>query len=421
MLLIPVIALTVLYPLTSVQVFDRHIWDINYLKDADLVVLARKELLVIECLFCIASGLIKISILLFYRRLSARAVSKAFVYTTWICIGFIIAYSIALTLAPILGCQPISAFWDQVNVLKILGGYKFKCFNEGADVLAASILSAAQDFITAILPTFLYWNLRIPFRQKLALFGIFAIGYGVVALGLVRAYYSWQTFFNTYDITWSTWNILLTSMLELHIGCLCANAPSFKVFFKHFFQEKLSSLSKSSKSPGNSKERYDSGNSGSAHSMSTSLWSKLASKLSSNSGTQSSRGYHDSHNGISVDNHGGVYVHKKIQISHSPTSTTMERRNNNRHLSSITADIICDRDYEDIELGRYNTGRSSDTSSIRTTLLLEEMDLEALPPLPPISRATHVTTIIHDKQLCRATSSSVHDWPSNISLSRGCN
>ncbi|CAA9962558.1 hypothetical protein PTMSG1_05932 [Pyrenophora teres f. maculata] len=376
---IPVIALTVLYPLCSVQTFDRHIWDIDYLRNPERVVTARKILLAIECLFCVASGLIKISILLFYRRLSSRAVSRAFVYTTWISIGFIVAYSIALTLAPILGCQPISAFWDQVNVLKVLGGYEYHCFDEGADVVAASVISAAQDFITAILPTFLYWNLRIPIKQKLALFGIFAIGYGVVALGLLRAYYSWYTFYNTYDITWSTWNILITSMLELHIGCLCANAPSLKVFFKHFFQEKLGSLSKP-KSPVGSKERQDSGHGGSARVKTTGLWSKLASKLSISNGSYNSSGYLDSHTGMSVDNQGGVHVHKEIQITHAPTNTAESARN--RHMSSLTADIICDRDYDDIELGRYTTGHNSRSSSMRTTLLVDEYDVERLPPLP---------------------------------------
>ncbi|KAA8623501.1 hypothetical protein PtrSN002B_006943 [Pyrenophora tritici-repentis] len=361
------------------QTFDRHIWDIDYLRDPERVVTARKILLAIECLFCVASGLIKISILLFYRRLSARAVSRAFVYTTWICIGFIVAYSIALTLAPILGCQPISAFWDQVNVLKVLGGYEYQCFDEGADVVAASVISASQDFITAILPTFLYWNLKIPIKQKLALFGIFAIGYGVVALGLLRAYYSWYTFYNTYDITWSTWNILLTSMLELHIGCLCANAPSFKVFFKHFFQEKLASLPKP-KSPSGCKERQDSGHGGSARVNTTGLWSKLASKFSISSGSHNSSGYLDSHTGMSVDNQGGVHIHKEIQITHSPMSTLESM--GNRHMSSLTADIICDRDYDDIELGRYTTGHNSRTSSMRTTLLVNECDAERLPPLP---------------------------------------
>jgi len=247
-------------------------------------------------------------------------------------------------------------------------------------VLAASIISAAQDFITAILPTFLYWNLRIPLKQKMALFGIFAIGYGVVALGLLRAYYSWRTFYNTWDVTWSTWDILITSMLELHIGCLCANAPALKVFFKHFFQEKLSSLSKS-RSPTASKERQDSGHGSSAHVKSTGLWSKLASKLSSSSGSYNSKGYHDSHNGVSVDNQGGVHVHKEVQISRSPTSMIAESPGN-RHMSSITADIICDRDYDDIELGRYTTGHNSHASSMRSTLLVDESDLGKLPPLP---------------------------------------
>ena len=197
-------------------------------------------MLATECIFCVATGLIKVSILLFYRRLSARVVSRAFLWTTRISIGYIIAYSIALSVAPIVGCQPISAFWDQVDIIKVLQGYEYHCFDEAADVFAASIISASQDLITAVLPTFLYWNLQIPFRQKLALFGIFAIGYGVVALGALRAYYSWQTFYGTYDVTWATWNIFVTCLLELHIGCLCANAPALKVFFKHFFQEKLS-------------------------------------------------------------------------------------------------------------------------------------------------------------------------------------
>ncbi|KAF1941081.1 hypothetical protein EJ02DRAFT_378570, partial [Clathrospora elynae] len=231
---IPTIALTVIYPLAGSDGLNRHIWDINVLGDPGKVVRSRKYILAIESIFCIASGLIKISILLFYRRLSSRVVSRTFKWVTWITIGFIASYSIALTIVPILGCQPISAFWDQADLVKILQGYKFHCFDEGADVVAASVISAAQDLITAVLPTFLYWNLRIPTRQKVALFGVFAIGYGVVALGILRAYYSWRTFYNTYDVTWSTWDIILASMLELHIGSFCANAPAAKFFFAHF-------------------------------------------------------------------------------------------------------------------------------------------------------------------------------------------
>lgn len=361
------------------QAFDRHVWDVDAYTDTQRVVVARKYILAAETIFCAATGLVKVSILLFYRRLSARVVSRAFFWTTWITIGYITAYSIALCIAPILGCQPISAFWDQFDPIKRLQGYEFHCFDEGADVLVASILSASQDLLTAILPTFLYWNLKIPIRQKLALFGIFAMGYGVVALGALRAYYSWNAFYNTYDVTWATWEILLMSLLELHIGCLCANAPALKVFFKHFFHEKITSRSRT-KTPVNSNDQA--GNShGSSKRSKSSLWSKMTSILGSEneSGVRSTKGYHDSHVGVSVDPHGGVHVQKEIQVQHSPT--TMPDSPAERPASVMTTENIDDHYYDDIELGLYTT-RNSGVSSVRSRNDLDNRASDVPPPLP---------------------------------------
>ncbi|KAF1972597.1 hypothetical protein BU23DRAFT_643185, partial [Bimuria novae-zelandiae CBS 107.79] len=85
----------------------------------------------------------------------------------------------------------------------------------------------------------------MPFRQKLALFGIFAIGYGVVAFGIMRSYYSWQIFYETYDVTWTTGQSLFWSLLEIHIAATCANAPVLKIFLKQVLQ--IKSLNKGSK------------------------------------------------------------------------------------------------------------------------------------------------------------------------------
>jgi hypothetical protein len=334
---------------------------------------------------------------LFYRRLGSRAVSKTFRWATWISIGFIVAYSIALILAPLLGCQPVSAFWDQVNPIKVLQGYEYHCFDEGANILAAGIISAVQDFVTAALPTLLYWNLQIPLRQKTALFGIFAIGYGVVALGAVRAYYSWRTFYDTYDVTWSSWDILLTSMLELHIGCFCANAPALKVFFKHFFHEKIVMRSKS-RSANNSNEPKDS-----VHSRlglryakaSTNVLGRFNSLLTRKSNPHKNQGYiSDNQPGVSVDPHGGVHVQREIHITNSPRIAPDNQTSNtdsktDRHASNTTADMIIDHYYDDIELGRYTTGHNSRASSMRSSRIVEEPET-ALPPMPPISpMSTH--------------------------------
>ncbi|KAF2024511.1 hypothetical protein EK21DRAFT_78572 [Setomelanomma holmii] len=386
---LPLIALTVLLPIAASRGFDHHIWDLDAVKDSERFVESRKYVLAVECIFCGASGLIKISILLFYRRLSSRAVSKAFRWTTWIIIGCIIAYTIALTLAPILGCKPISAFWDQVDINKRLKGYKYHCFDEGADVFAASLISAAQDLVTAILSTFLYWKLQMPLRQKFALFGIFSIGYGVVAVGALRAYYSWRTFYDTYDVTWSTWDLMLTTMLELHVGAFCANAPSLKVFFKHFFHDKIASFSRS-KTPSDSKGSKDTAHLGAKGSKTTThVFGKFVSLLNT---SQSKSGYiSEPHHSVSVDAQGGVQVQKDVYVTRSPAST-------DKRESINTTDILYDH-YDDIELGRYTTGNSSQANSMRSASTIEDANFSALPPMPTRSRSVRSAASFQSSQM----------------------
>lgn len=185
----------------------------------------------IYTLFSLTSGLIKLSILLFYRRLSSRAVSPAFRWTMRITIFVIGAYSIAFVIIPIFMCRPISAFWNQVDFERIAHGYKYKCINEGVDVVAHGIISTVQDLVVAFLPTLLCWNLQLPVRQKVVLCAIFALGYSTVAVGAMRTYQGYRLFFTTYDVTWVASDIWLWSLLELHIGSICANAPALRIFF----------------------------------------------------------------------------------------------------------------------------------------------------------------------------------------------
>lgn len=42
-------------------------------------------------------------------------------------------------------CRPISAFWDQVNFIKIASGtYEYDCLDEGAEIVANGVLSTIQ-------------------------------------------------------------------------------------------------------------------------------------------------------------------------------------------------------------------------------------------------------------------------------------
>ncbi|KAF2677970.1 hypothetical protein K458DRAFT_377526 [Lentithecium fluviatile CBS 122367] len=362
-----IIALTVIIPMSSdIYKFNTHVWDI----DPRYFIIQRKYVLAIEVLFCIASGLIKISILLFYRRLSARAVSNTFRWVTWLSIGFIGGSSVAFTLVPIVGCKPMSAFWEQLDVVKVLSGYQYHCFNEGVDVFLAGVVSATQDLLAALLPTFLYWNLRIPILQKLALFGIFAIGYCAVAFGALRAYYSWRIFYQTYDVTWETWNAWKMTLIELHVGAMCANAPALKVFCKEYLRlDKLTSRSKSS-SGGSRSKGYSNG-----PSVSSRTGTILVSLCFGTSENQRQKhGYlSEPHTDISVDQHGGVRIQKDAHLSDPHVST------------HDSVDVMNGRYDDDIEMGSFVTHPSTGDPNIDSKPSSRDgiLDMQALPPFSP--------------------------------------
>ncbi|KAH5073595.1 hypothetical protein HBH95_151250 [Parastagonospora nodorum] len=93
--LFPMIAMTVLDPLVVEKYqFNRHIWDVEY----DYFPIQRKFVMAIYALFTLASGLVKMSVLLFYRRLSSRSVSPTFRWTMRIMMVVVGGYTIAFIL-----------------------------------------------------------------------------------------------------------------------------------------------------------------------------------------------------------------------------------------------------------------------------------------------------------------------------------
>lgn len=168
----------------------RHIWDIEFQNFP----IQRKFLMAAYCLYNLSSGLIKLSVLLFYRRLGKGLVSRAFRWIMILTFIMVLAYTISFCIIPIVMCNPVSAYWDQVDFRVRFGPkkYDFTCINEGADVVANGVASTVTDFIVAILPTILCWKLQIPMRQKIALYSIFAVSYSTVALGSMRVYTSYH-------------------------------------------------------------------------------------------------------------------------------------------------------------------------------------------------------------------------------------
>jgi hypothetical protein len=220
----------------------------------------------------------------------------------------IVGYTVAFIVVLGFTCRPFSAWWDQVDFSKRLrpGGYHYKCINEGADVVANGIVATVQDLIVATLPTVLCWKLQIPMRQKVALYSIFAISYSTVGIGAMRTYTTWRIYFETYDITWVAYDTFFWSLLELHIGAMCANAPSLKVFFKQLSKsERVTNLFSSRSSKSRSSKHQRSNNLSTTMDSHSSGWIPIAFWKSSHS--HSASGYlSESNTNIAIDKHGGI-------------------------------------------------------------------------------------------------------------------
>ena len=234
--------------------FNRHVWDVR----PELYVPERKITFTLYLLYIISGGMIKISILLFYRRLDSRSITRSFRYATWINIVGIAIFVVAFTVVLFTACDPFAAFWYQFDITKQISGYAYRCWvNEGANLLSASIISAVQDAITAFLPTILYWNLHIPQRQKIALGAIFALGYMVCIVAGVRSYYVYRIFNDPlYDSTWESWPAWLLCMVEIQLGTICASAPALKVFLSHYFKVATSKYGSSRGTDSSLKKAY---------------------------------------------------------------------------------------------------------------------------------------------------------------------
>lgn len=242
--MIPTIGLAVATALGSrLYGFNRHAYDLS----PEMAVNSRKVTLAIETCYIMSTGLTKISILLFYRRMSAGSISTTFRFIVHASIASVIAYMVAFILVGCLGCKPLSAFWDQANVewaRTHIPGETYQCVNEGAVLLSASAISIVQDFLACGLPMALFWKLQLPKRQKIALGGIFGVGFFLCITGILRMYYIHQIFYETYDVTWAAWEAWLWTCLEAHIAIICASAPALKTFVKRYLKS-WSSMSRS--------------------------------------------------------------------------------------------------------------------------------------------------------------------------------
>lgn len=153
--------------------FNLHIYD----QTSTTLITVRKITLTMEIIYIIATALIKISILTFYRRITSSLISRGFLLAIWASILFVAAWGITFTFVLLFTCWPIEAYWYRFTT-SWLRTHKYRCHEEITPLIIIISIGTAQDLLVCILPMFLVTKLRLPARQKMALAGLFLIGLG---------------------------------------------------------------------------------------------------------------------------------------------------------------------------------------------------------------------------------------------------
>ena len=208
-----------------------HLWDVPL----DRLEYVRLAVFLNELFFLLGNACIKISILLVYRKISARSHSRWFIRLTWVAIAFTVAYTVGLGSELLLVCRPLSSYWKSYKP-NYTGQYT--CGNEQFPVVFSAAASVFSDIYASVLPTLLVSKLYLTNRQRLSLYALFSVGLLTAGIGLARMVYfvkittNYKLGPNTHDVTWYGWPTFALTDIETHLAIICASLPALKVLFQ---------------------------------------------------------------------------------------------------------------------------------------------------------------------------------------------
>ncbi|GAQ45190.1 hypothetical protein AtubIFM55763_006651 [Aspergillus tubingensis] len=194
----------------------KHVWVVTLDEIINMVHILYANVL----LYILTVPLIKVSIILSYRRLFGMQ------WTMWACIALSIAYWIGCSVAFLCSCQPVSYFWTQYE--NPLGGYvRYDIY---PFYIAHAVANMAGDLLILLVPIPLVWRLKLRVGQKIQILSIFLLGGFVCVASAIRIYYF--TFINDVDVTWNLGNVFIWSSVEPSIGIVCACLPVLQPLFR---------------------------------------------------------------------------------------------------------------------------------------------------------------------------------------------
>ncbi|KAL8760598.1 MAG: hypothetical protein Q9184_003230 [Pyrenodesmia sp. 2 TL-2023] len=140
-------------------------------------------------------------------------------------IVFLVVTNIILTLLWIFQCNPIAGSWNKNTPAT--------CFTDAQlqrIIISQAIISIISDFVLALFPIVLLWNVQIAMRVKAGLCILMSLGLITAACCIVRTVLNWQNVNS--DPTWASVNNWYWRSWEVCIGISTACIPPLRPGYK---------------------------------------------------------------------------------------------------------------------------------------------------------------------------------------------
>ncbi|KPM44632.1 hypothetical protein AK830_g1897 [Neonectria ditissima] len=195
-----------------------HVWEIS-LKDFNY---GSKFMVMTPVLYAIETGFAKISLVLFYNKLSPQKWWKWSVCGTFI---LVVGYNVAIFFAVIFGCRPLQKHWTA----EMTDG---SCVNRPAIYIATAALGIFSDLVLLVLPIPMIVRLQMPPRQKAGLILLFTIGSATLVTSVVRMVLLMPILHHG-DVTWVITSAVIWIFVESNLLIICASLTTLRRFFIH--------------------------------------------------------------------------------------------------------------------------------------------------------------------------------------------
>ncbi|KAF3358585.1 hypothetical protein HYQ45_002755 [Verticillium longisporum] len=175
--------------------------------------------------FCLATGLAKGSILLFYLRIFP---SRKMIWTVWVLFGFTVGYSLACALVNVFSCNPIAGSWALEHAATAV------CINRPVFYFVQASLGIFTDITTVVCPLPVLKTLRLPLKQKIGVAVVLSMGALVCIISVIRLH-SLYILLKETDLTMNTVTALMWCVLELNLSIFGGNIPAAKPLLQQIF------------------------------------------------------------------------------------------------------------------------------------------------------------------------------------------